>query len=65
MRRGDGLGLVGGALWTRPKPAAVPARRHQKNKRNPQRLLNKTAARHWIKTAPAAKPVLAAAPRSR
>ena len=58
---GECLGLVGGALWTRPEPAAVPASSQKKKKRNQQRLLNEKESRHWIETAQAAKPVLAAA----
>ena len=58
---GQCLGLVGGALWTRPEPAAVPASRQKKKKRNQQRLLDDKESRHWIETAQMAKPVLAAA----
>ena len=58
---GQCLGLVGGALWTRPEPAAVPASSQKKKKRNQQRLLDDKELRHWIETAQTAKPVLAAA----
>lgn len=55
---GECLGRVGGSVWTRPEPETVDK---SSKKRNQQRLLDEKEARHWIETAQAAKPVLAAA----
>src|SRR6201996_2350664 len=55
---GECLGLVGGSVWTRPEPETVDK---SSKKRNQQRLLDEKESRHWIETAQAAKPVLAAA----
>ena len=55
---GECLGLVGGTVWTRPEPEMADK---SCKKRNQQRLLAEKESRHWIETAQAAKPVLAAA----
>ena len=59
---GECLGLVGGSLWTRPEPEPKPETADKSNKKpNQQRPLDEKESRHWIDTAQAAKPVLAAA----
>ena len=44
------LGLVGGTIWNREKPATSPLRK---------RLLGQRESRRWVETAEAARPVLA------
>jgi len=55
---GECLGLVGGNVWTRPEPERADK---SSKKRNQERRLDEKESRHWIETAQAAKPVLAAA----
>jgi hypothetical protein len=57
---GECLGLVGGTVWTRLEPELEPADKSSK-KRNQQRPLDEKESRHWIETAQAAEPALAAA----
>jgi hypothetical protein len=57
---GECLGLIGGTIWTRREPEPEPADKSSK-KRNQQRPLDEKESRHWIETAQAAEPALAAA----
>ncbi len=57
---GECLGLVGGAIWTRPADSTkhTGGKKKQNNARRP---LSEKESRHWIETAQAAKTTLAEA----
>jgi hypothetical protein len=57
---GECLGLVGGAIWTRPADG-TGQKAGKKKQNNARRPLSEKESRHWIETAQAAKTTLAEA----